>query len=106
MGGLAMMTPVKPPKRNVTKKPIDHSIGVSNVSFPPHIVPNQLKNFTPVGTAMVNDMNEKNAKATWPVAYMWCAQTVNDSAAIATVAYTKSGRASCRERVQMSSAGA
>ena len=43
------MMPVRPPNRNVTRKPTDHSIGVSKDSDPPHIVPIQLKNFTPVG---------------------------------------------------------
>ena len=33
-------------------KPIDHSIGVSKVSWPRHMVPIQLKNFSPVGTAI------------------------------------------------------
>ncbi len=80
------MMPVRPPKRNVTRKPIDHSIGVSNVSFPRHIVPIQLKNFTPVGMAMSIVMKAKNGRSTAPVTYMWCAHTVTDSAAIAIVA--------------------
>ncbi len=46
------MTPVRPPKRKVTRKPAAHSMGGSNDSEPFHIVPIQLKNFTPVGTAM------------------------------------------------------
>ena len=33
-------------------KPIVHSIGVSKDTEPFHIVPIQLKNFTPVGTAI------------------------------------------------------
>src|SRR6476469_9900665 len=82
------MTPVRPPKRNVTRNPIDQSIGVSKDSEPFHIVPIQLKNFTPVGTAMTNVMNEKNGNSTAPVAYMWCAHTATDNAAIANVAYT------------------
>ena len=32
--------------------PTDHSIGVSKVSCPRHMVPIQLKNFSPVGTAI------------------------------------------------------
>ena len=83
------MMPVRPPKRNVTRKPRLHSMGVSNVSEPPHMVPIQLKNFTPVGTAMSMVMNEKNGNSTEPVTYMWCAHTVTDSAAIAMVAYTR-----------------
>src|SRR5665647_3988227 len=44
------MTPVSPPNRKVTRKPIAQSMGPSNVSLPRHMVPIQLKNFTPVGT--------------------------------------------------------
>ena len=87
--GLARMTPVRPPNRKVTKKPIAHSIGVSNEIDPPHIVPIQLKNFTPVGTAMSIVMIAKNGRSTCPVAYMWWAQTLTDSAAMATVAMTR-----------------
>ena len=83
------MTPVRPPNRNVTRKPIDHSIGVSKVSDPRHIVPIQLKNFTPVGTAMSIVMKAKNGSATWPVTYMWCAQTETDRPAIEMVAKTR-----------------
>ena len=70
-------------------KPTEKSIGVSNVMFPFHIVPIQLKNFTPVGTAIRNVMKEKNGSRTAPVTYMWCAHTATDSAAIASVAYTR-----------------
>src|SRR5690625_7661897 len=73
------MMPVRPPKRNVARNPIDHSIGDWNVSFPRHIVPTQLKNFTPVGTAISMLITAKNGSSTCPVAYMWCAQTVVDS---------------------------
>ncbi len=45
-----------------------------------------MKNFTPVGTAIRNVMNEKNGSSTAPVVNMWCAQTVIDSPAIAIVA--------------------
>ena len=77
---------MRPPKRNVTRKPIENSIGVSKVSCPFHIVPIQLKNLMPVGTAMRNVVNEKNGSSTAPVAYMWCAQTATDRAPIASVA--------------------
>ena len=85
-GGLDKMTPVRPPSRNVTRKPIAHSIGVSKDKDPPHIVPIQLKNFTPVGTAISMVMTAKNGRSTWPVAYMWCAQTLTDRAAMEMVA--------------------
>ena len=50
------------------------------------MVPIQLKNFTPVGTAIRNVMKEKNGSRTPPVTYMWCAHTVTDRPAIAMVA--------------------
>ena len=68
---------------------MDHSIGVSKVSDPRHIVPIQLKNFTPVGTAMRNVMKEKNGSSTAPVGNMWWAHTVTDRPAIAMVAKTR-----------------
>ncbi len=83
------MTPVRPPKRNVTRNPTDQSIGVSKESEPRHIVPSQLKNFTPVGTAIRKVMKAKNGSSTPPVTYMWCAQTVIDRPAIAIVAATR-----------------
>lgn len=61
-------------------------MGVSKDSEPCHIVPTQLKNFTPVGTAMRKDMKEKNGRSTAPVTNMWCAQTVTDSPAMLIVA--------------------
>ena len=80
------MTPVSPPKRKVTRKPRLQSIGVSNVSEPRQSVPIQLKNFTPVGTAISMVISAKNGSMTAPVTYMWCAHTVTDSAAMAMVA--------------------
>ncbi len=83
------MTPVRPPKRKVVRKPIDHSMGVSKDRDPPHIVPIQLKNFTPVGTAIRNVMPEKNGRSTAPVTNMWCAHTATDSIAMPRVAATR-----------------
>ena len=40
-------------------KPSENSMGVGNTSLPPHMVPIQLKNLMPVGTAIRNDMAEK-----------------------------------------------
>ena len=62
---------------------------MSKDTEPPHIVPIQLKNFTPVGTAMRNVMPEKNGRSTAPVAYMWWAHTATESIAIASVAPTR-----------------
>ena len=80
------MMPVSPPNRKVNRKPTAHSIGVSNVRWPFHIVPSQLKNFTPVGTEMRKVMKEKNGSRIAPVANMWCAHTAMDRPAIASVA--------------------
>ncbi len=52
-------------------------------------VPIQLKNFKPVGTAIRKDRNEKNGSSTAPVANMWCAQTVSESAPMDSVASTR-----------------
>ena len=68
------------------RKPTAQSSGVSKVTEPRHIVPSQLKIFTPVGTAMSIVMSENHGSRTPPVTYMWCAQTVTESAAIAMVA--------------------
>ena len=83
------MTPVSPPNRKETRNPMANSMAGSNVSWPRHIVPTQLKNFTPVGTAIRNVMNEKNGSSTAPVVNMWCAHTVMDSPAMAMVAPTR-----------------
>ena len=52
------------------------------------MVPIQLKNFTPVGTAINIVMNAKNGRSTAPVTNMWCAHTATESPAIAIVAKT------------------
>ena len=83
------MIPVNPPKRNVTRNPRIKSIGVSKVSEPFHIVPIQLKNFTPVGTPIKNVIKEKNGRRTCPLANIWCAQTETESAEIPIVAAIK-----------------
>ena len=53
------------------------------------MVPIQLKNFMPVGTAIRKLRKLKNGSSTWPVANMWCAHTLIDSAAMAMVAATR-----------------
>ena len=72
----------------MTRKPAENSIGVSNVNWLFHIVPIQLKNLMPVGTAIRYVMKLKNGRRTAPVANMWCAHTAIDSAAMLNVAYT------------------
>ena len=58
-------------------KPIANSIGVVKLTEPPHIVPIQLKIFTPVGTAISIVLEAKTASAIGPrpTANMWCAHT-------------------------------
>ena len=80
------MIPVRPPNKKVTRNPFAHSIGVRKVICPFHIVPIQLKNFRPVGTAIRKVMKLKNGRRTAPVANMWCAHTAVDSAAMDSVA--------------------
>ncbi len=55
---------------------------------PFHIVPIQLTNFTPVGTAIRNETAEKNGLLTAPVVNIWCAHTPSDRPAIAKAAIT------------------
>ena len=83
------MTPVTPPIRKLSKNPIAKSIGVAKRILPPHIVPIQLKNLTPVGTAIRSVTALKKGLSTAPVVNMWCAQTPVESAPIASVASTK-----------------
>jgi hypothetical protein len=64
------MIPVRPPNRKVVRKPTAQSMGVRMAILPPHIVPTQLKNFTPVGTAIRKVMKEKNGRLTAPVTNM------------------------------------
>ena len=80
------MTPVSPPNRKVTRNPAANSIGVWKLTWPFHIVPIQLKNFSPVGMAIRNVMKLKKGSSTAPVANMWCAHTATDSAAMASSA--------------------
>ena len=67
---------------------MENSIGMVKVSWPCHMVPIQLKNLMPVGTAMSRLKKEKNGSSTAPVVNMWCAHTPVDRAAIAMVAKT------------------
>jgi len=47
------ITPVKPPHVNKNINPITKRSGVDIFKLPPHKVANQLKIFTPVGTAII-----------------------------------------------------
>ena len=52
IGGEARKIPVTPPRKNVTRKPTAEEHGRVELHRPRHIVPIQLKNLIPVGTAM------------------------------------------------------
>ncbi len=62
---------------NIAMKPRAKYIGVRNWSEPPHIVPIQLKIFTPVGMAISMVVSEKNVSAIgpMPVVNMWWLHT-------------------------------
>ena len=66
MGADASITPVRPPSRNVNRNPSANSMGVGKTMLPPHMVPIQLKNFTPVGTAISIEKPVKNGSSTAP----------------------------------------
>ena len=85
---MASTTPVTPPIVNRKMKPIAHSIGVSKVIEPSHIVAIQEKTFTPVGTAITIDAAVKYifSFTFMPLVNMWCAHTTNPISAIATIA--------------------
>jgi hypothetical protein len=83
---------------NIATNPTANNIGVENLIDPPHMVPIQLKIFTPVGTAMniVERAKAELATGPNPVVNMWWAQTphpMNPMAAPANTiaAYPKIG---------------
>ena len=56
------MTPLMPPMVNMDDEGgAEQHRGVSSGCWPPHMVPSQLKIFTPVGTAMIMLVAAKNA---------------------------------------------
>ena len=67
------MTPDSPPMMNIAMKPSAKYIGVFIWIEPPHMVPIQLKIFTPVGMAIsiVASENTESAIGPMPVANMW-----------------------------------
>ena len=62
---------------NIETTPEAKSIGVLNQIRPPHMVANQFRIFTPVGTAMNMVDTEKAATEIGPIpeTNMWCAHT-------------------------------
>ena len=70
-------------------KPRAKSIGDSKVIEPRHMVPSQLKIFTPVGTPIMKVMNPNQGFSTAPVVNMWWAQTLKPRPPMPIVAKTK-----------------
>src|SRR4030067_2490993 len=77
--------PVRPPSRNTTMPARVKSMGTGKTILPRHSVPNQEKNFTPVGTATsrVLYMNGTRRHSATPDANIWCPQTRNPISAMA-----------------------
>ena len=71
------MIPDRPPMVKVAMSPAAKWNAVVGRMLPPHMVPSQLKIFTPVGMAisMVATENAASATGPIPVANMWCAHT-------------------------------
>ena len=88
MPPLASTTPVTPPTVNMKMKPSAHSIGVSKVRLPPHIVAIHEKILMPVGTAItiVAAVKYILVFTSMPTVNMWCAQTTKPITPIATIA--------------------
>ena len=80
------MTPESPPMMNIAMNPTAKYIGVLNCSEPTHIVPIQLKIFTPVGMAISIVVSEKKVSAIgpMPVVNMWWLHTPNPRKAMNT----------------------
>ena len=92
-GTIEWVTPLNPPITNIPIKPSANNIGVLRFNLPPHIVPNQLNIFTPVGTAItiVDIPNPACATGLIAEANIWCAQTPNPIKAIPKPAKTIAG---------------
>jgi hypothetical protein len=85
---LARTTPVTPPivKRKI--KPRANRRGVLRSREPPQSVASQLKTLIPVGTAIIIVAAVKYARVSTssPTVYIWCAQTINPSRPIDSIA--------------------
>src|SRR5216683_7676475 len=76
-GGELCMMPDRPPMMNMAMNPMANHIEVLRFSEPSHMVPIQLKIFTPVGMAMSMVESAKNESATGPrpTVNMWWLHT-------------------------------
>ena len=82
------MMPVRPPIRNIDRKPKANSIGEAKRIRPPYIVASQLKNLMPVGieTSKLAAAKNRSSVRLMPTQNMWWAQTPRLMKAIAIVA--------------------
>ncbi len=85
------MTPERPPMVNMAINEIAKSIAVEKRIEPPHIVPSQLKIFTPVGIAIaiVEIANAELAAGPRPTVNMWWLHTNHPMNPMATPANTR-----------------
>ena len=79
--------PEIPPIRKIEMTPTQNSSGVLNSIVPRHSVAIQLSTFTPVGTAIRNELehHEHEDRLGIGAVNMWCAQVRKPRKAIATV---------------------
>ena len=66
------MMPVRPPIKNIDRKPATNSIGEANEMRPPYIVASQLKNLMPVGieTSRLETTKKRSSVLLIPTANM------------------------------------
>src|SRR5262249_58903711 len=71
-GAAPSMMPVKPPIKNMDRKPAQKSIGEANEIRPPYMVASQLKNLMPVGIEIrkVDTMKKRSAVRLMPTVNM------------------------------------
>ena len=84
---MARNTPEMPPITNSAMNPAQNSSAVLNSIAPRHSVAIQLKIFTPVGTAIMNELSITKMRIASGIGAvnMWCAHVRKPRKAIATV---------------------
>lgn len=85
---LAKTIPVRPPVVNRKMNPRAHSMAGSYFTGAPWIVASHLKTLIPVGTAIIMVAAVKYARVSTsiPTVNIWCAQTINPSTPIPSIA--------------------
>ena len=82
-----MKIPLRPPTMNMATKPAQFNITVLNRTWPPQIVPIQLKVLIAEGKAIiiVDVMKVMPSAGFIPLVNMWCPHTMNPSPAMADI---------------------